>query len=61
MAMTPKEVILATLRHEPHDRVSNYLTDVVNGGFGFGNGPDFEKEPLGGGQDGFGVNWLEAH
>jgi len=58
MAMTPKEVILATLRHEPHDRVSNYLTDVVNGGFGFGNGPDFEKGPLGGGLDGFGVNWL---
>lgn len=58
MAMTPKETILAALTHQSHDRIPNYLTDVVNGGFGFGNGPDFEKGPLGGGIDGFGVSWV---
>lgn len=58
MGMTPKENMLATLNHQPHDRIPNYLTDVVNGGFGFGNGPAFEKGPEGGGMDGFGVNWV---
>lgn len=56
--MTPKENILATLNHDPHERTPNYLTDIVNGGFGFGNGPAFEKGPLGGGYDGFGVKWV---
>lgn len=58
MAMTPKENILAALNHQSHDRTPNYLTDILNGGFGFGNGPAFEKGPVGGGLDGFGINWV---
>lgn len=58
MTMTPKENILAALNHQPHDRTPNYLTDILNGGFGFGSGPAFEKGPVGGGLDGFGVPWV---
>lgn len=58
MSMTPKENMIAVLKHEPHEWIPNYLSDVVNGGFGFGNGPAFEKGPAGGGMDGFGVNWV---
>ena len=29
MGMTPKENMLATLNHQPHDRIPNYLTDVM--------------------------------
>lgn len=58
MTMTPKENILAVLRHEKGEWIPNFLTDVICGGFGVGPGPAFEKGPLGGGVDGFGVNWV---
>lgn len=58
MNMTPKENMLAVLNHQSPEWVPNYLTDVVNGGFGFGPGPAFEKGPVTGGRDGFGVNWV---
>ena len=56
--MTPKENILAALRHESYDWTPNYMTDIMNRGFGFGQGPVFEKGPATGGLDGFGVNWV---
>lgn len=58
MEMTPKENILAALRHEETEWVPNYMSDVMNRGFGFGQGPVFEKGPATGGLDGFGVNWV---
>ena len=58
MTMTPKENILAALRHEKTEWVPNYMSDIMNRGFGFGQGPEFEKGPVHGGLDGFGVNWV---
>lgn len=58
MAMTPKENILAALNQQPHDRTPNYLTDAICAGFGAVSGPAFEKGALGGGPDGFGINWV---
>lgn len=56
--MTPKENILAALNHQSYDWTPNYMTDVMNRGFGFGQGPWFEKGPASGGLDGFGVRWV---
>lgn len=58
MEMTPKENILAALKHEKTEWVPNYMSDIMNRGFGFGQGPEFEKGPISGGMDGFGVNWV---
>lgn len=57
MTMTLKENYLAALRHETYEFVPNNF-DCVMVGFGGGPGPAFEKGPLGGGPDGFGVRWV---
>lgn len=58
MGMTPKENILAVLNHEKGEWTPHYVTDMIGVGFGSGPGPAFEKGPLGGGSDAFGVNWV---
>ena len=56
MPMTPKENIIAVLNHETREWIPSSLSDTVSAGFGSGPGPAFEKGPLGGGPDGFGIN-----
>ena len=58
MPMTPKENIIAVLNHETREWIPSSLSDTVSAGFGSGPGPAFEKGPLGGGPDGFGINWV---
>lgn len=53
--MNRRENMLAILRHEPHDHVGNFKTDMCQCG---GSLETFENGPKGGGTDGFGVNWL---
>ena len=58
MPMTPKENIIAVLNHETREWIPSSLSDTVSAGFGSGPGPAIEKCPLGGGPDGFGINWV---
>ena len=58
MGMTPKENYLAALRHEAYEFIPSPVNDCVMVGFGAASGPAFEKGPLGGGYDGFGVRWV---
>ena len=55
--MDRRENMLATLRHEPHDHVGNYMTDICTCG---GSAESFENGPDGGGPDGFGVQWMPS-
>ena len=55
MGMTPKENYLAALRHEAYEFIPSPVNDCVMVGFGAASGPAFEKGPMGGGYDGFGV------
>lgn len=57
MNMTLKENVLAVLNHEEREWVPSYY-DMLSVGFGALTGPAFEKGPVGGGYDGFGINWL---
>lgn len=57
MAMTLKENSLAALRHETYDFVPSHF-DHLMAGFGAVAGPAIEKGPMGGGLDGFGVEWV---
>lgn len=58
MSFTQKENFLAVLNHEKGEWVPSAPCDTIFGGFGFVPGPAFEKGPLGGGLDGFGVRWV---
>ena len=55
--MNRRENMLAILRHEPHDHVGDFKTDMCQCG---GSLETFENGPKGGGRDGFGVNWLPS-
>lgn len=55
--MDRKENMLAILKHQPHDHVGNYKTDVCTVG---GSLEFYENGPLGGGFDGFGCKWLPS-
>lgn len=56
--MNPRENFLAALHCKPHDWVPNFIADCAVAGFGALPGPWFEKGPMGGGYDGFGVRWV---
>lgn len=58
MSLTPKENILAVLNHEKGEWVPSWICDAIGAGFGSFPGPAFEKGPLGGGLDGFGIPWV---
>ena len=55
--MNRRENMLAILNHQPHDHVGNYKSDMCQVG---GALETFENGPAGGGQDGWGVNWLPS-
>jgi hypothetical protein len=52
--MDRRENMLAILRHEPHDHVGNFFTDICGAG---GNLETFENGPPGGGYDSWGLKW----
>ncbi|MGI5935981.1 MAG: uroporphyrinogen decarboxylase family protein [Oscillospiraceae bacterium] len=56
--MNLRENYLAVLHHKSPEFVPTFFTAVHSVGFGAGPGPWFEKGPLGGGADGFGVLWV---
>lgn len=58
MSMTQKENLLTVLNHQKGEWIPSMLADTISAGFGAAPGPWFEKGPLGGGKDGFGVNWV---
>ncbi|WP_286946043.1 uroporphyrinogen decarboxylase family protein [Acetobacterium sp. UBA5834] len=58
MAFTPKENFLAVLNHQKGEWIPSSLTDSIMVGFGMGANLAFEKGPIGGGYDGFGVRWV---
>lgn len=53
-----KENFMDFLHHKPTKMIPNFLASVAMAGFGALPGPWFEKGPLGGGYDGFGVRWI---
>jgi len=55
--MTRRENMLAILRHQPHDHVGNYKTDMCQCG---GRAELFENGLRGGGLDGFGCRWMPS-
>lgn len=55
--LSPKENYRNVLLHKPTVFAPCSLTDAAVVGFGAVNGPWFEKGPMGGGYDGFGVRW----
>lgn len=55
--MNKKENFVAAIFGKEHEWVPNYMTEVVVGG---GVQETFENGPLGGGLDGFGVEWLPS-
>ena len=58
MSLTPKQNYLNFLNHEEIEWTPVEIVDCSYIGFGSVPGPVFEKGPIGGGLDGFGVNWL---
>lgn len=55
--ITPKENYLNVLDHKEPAYTPMFVVDCAGAGFGATPGPEFEKGPLGGGYDGFGVRW----
>lgn len=58
MALSTKENYLAVMDHKKGDWTPVYLVDNAGVGFCVEIGPWFEKGPVGGGYDGFGVRWV---
>ena len=56
--MNFKEDFEKVLNHITPDRTPSYFSSVHNAGFGRMPGPSFDRGPLGGGYDGFGVRWV---
>lgn len=56
--ITPKENFLNVIQHKDPVWTPQYVIDCVTTGFGALPGPAFEKGPLGGGYDGFGIRWV---
>ena len=56
--ITPKENYLNVLMHKEPAYTPMHIIDCAVTGFGALPGPDFEKGPIGGGYDGFGVRWI---
>lgn len=57
MAMSKKELFMTAMNHGKPERTPVFLYDNVVTGFCTGIGPWFEKGPVGGGYDGFGILW----
>ena len=60
MALSKKENFMMAMNHQIPERTPIFLYDCAVTGFCTGPGPWFEKGPIGGGYDGFGVRWLNA-
>lgn len=58
MALTKKENFMMAMDHKLPERTPVFLYDNAVTGFCTAPGPWFEKGPLGGGYDGFGVRWI---
>ena len=58
MALSKKENYLMAINHQLPERTPVFLYDNAVTGFCTNPGPWFEKGPLGGGYDGFGVRWV---
>lgn len=58
MALTPKENYLNAINHKKTEWTPVFPVDCAGFGFGAFPGPWFEKGPMGGGYDGFGVRWI---
>jgi len=56
--MNFKEDYWKVLNHETPDRVPGFFASAHLAGFGRLPGPTFDRGPLGGGYDGFGVRWV---
>lgn len=56
--ITPKENYLNVIEHKDPAWTPIHIIDCAVTGFGALPGVSFEKGPLGGGKDGFGVNWI---
>ncbi len=58
MSLTTKENYMMAMDHKKPDWTPVYLVDNAGVGFCVDIGPWFEKGPVGGGYDGFGVRWV---
>ncbi len=58
MPLSPKQNYLNFLNHKEIEWTPVEIVDCSYIGFGAVPGPIFEKGPIGGGLDGFGVNWI---
>lgn len=58
MALSIKDNYLTAMDHKKPDFVPVFGVDCAGVGFCVGIGPSFEKGPVGGGYDGFGVRWV---
>jgi len=58
MSLTPKENYLNAINHKPTEWTPIFPVDCAGSGFGAYPGPWFEKGPMGGGYDGFGIRWI---
>lgn len=58
MALTPKQNYLNAINHQETEWTPVFPVDCAGSGFGAFPGPWFEKGPMGGGYDGFGVRWI---
>ncbi|OFV69232.1 uroporphyrinogen decarboxylase family protein [Acetobacterium wieringae] len=58
MSLTPKENYLNAINHKPTEWTPIFPIDCAGSGFGAYPGPWFEKGPMGGGYDGFGIRWI---
>lgn len=58
MALTPKQNYLNAINHKETEWTPVFPVDCAGSGFGAFPGPWFEKGPMGGGYDGFGVRWI---
>lgn len=58
MEINFKDEYLKFLRHEPNILTPNTQVFTIMVGTGLVPGPAFDRSPLGGGYDGFGVRWV---
>lgn len=58
MGLTPKENYLNAIKHLETEWTPVHIVDSAVVGFGALPGPWFEKGPIGGGYDGFGIRWI---
>lgn len=58
MSLTPKENYLNAINNKETEWTPIFPVDCASSGFGAFPGPWFEKGPMGGGYDGFGVRWI---